>query len=159
TNSIAFAQMKDPQKEFGLIRMGGTIGWILVAWPFTFILVNWDAVRAANPQGLVACLDIVLKSGLTGEALKAATRWTFIVAGTISLVLAAFSLTLPHTPPKKKEEGGAERLAWLEALKLLKHPYVLVLWLVTLVDSFVHNSYFNWTGTFLGTAPNAGGVG
>src|SRR5271156_2242495 len=27
TNSIAFANMKDP-KEFGMVRMGGTIGWI-----------------------------------------------------------------------------------------------------------------------------------
>ena len=34
-----------------------------------------------------------------------------------------------------------------------------MLWLVTLVDSFVHNSYFNWTGIFLGTARDAGGVG
>src|SRR6266852_5674631 len=34
TNSIAFANMKDP-KEFGVVRMGGTIGWILAAWPFT----------------------------------------------------------------------------------------------------------------------------
>ena len=30
---------------------------------------------------------------------------------------------------------------------------------MTLVDSFVHNCYFNWTGTFLGTAATAGGVG
>ena len=44
-------------------------------------------------------------------------------------------------------------------MKLLKHPFVLVLWLVTLVDSFVHNCYFNWTGMFLGTATEAGGVG
>src|SRR6185503_8070814 len=29
TNSIAFANMKDAQKEFGIVRMGGTIGWIL----------------------------------------------------------------------------------------------------------------------------------
>src|SRR6185503_13613499 len=36
---------------------------------------------------------------------------------------------------------------------------VLVLWLVTLVDSFVHNCYFNWTGSFLSTAKEAGGVG
>ena len=42
TNSIAFAHMKDAQKEFGIVRMGGTIGWILAAWPFTFILVDWD---------------------------------------------------------------------------------------------------------------------
>jgi len=26
TNSIAFAHMKDPQKEFGFVRMGGTLG-------------------------------------------------------------------------------------------------------------------------------------
>ena len=52
-----------------------------------------------------------------------------------------------------------EKLAWLEALKLLKHPFVLVLWLVTFVDSFVHNCYFNWTGVFLGTPKDAGGVG
>src|SRR5450432_56972 len=56
TNSIAFANMKDPQKEFGLVRMGGTIGWILAAWPFTFILVDWGKVHAANPQGLAKWL-------------------------------------------------------------------------------------------------------
>ncbi|HLQ36193.1 MAG TPA: MFS transporter, partial [Planctomycetota bacterium] len=30
-------------------------------------------------------------------------------------------------------------------------PFVLVLWLVAFVDSFVHNCFFNWTGTFLGS--------
>jgi len=30
---------------------------------------------------------------------------------------------------------------------------------VTLVDAFVQNCYFNWTGMFLGTATSAGGVG
>jgi nucleoside transporter len=159
TNSIAFAHMKDPQREFGIVRMGGTIGWILAAWPFTFILVDWEKVRAANPQGLVNWLGTVLASGLSGQALQDATKWTFIVAGVASLLLAAFSLVLPHTPPKKAEEGAAEKLAWLEALKLLKHPFVLVLWVVTLADSFVHNCYFSWTGIFLGTPPEAGGVG
>ena len=159
TNSIAFANMKDPQSEFGIIRMGGTVGWILAAWPFTFILVDWAKVDAANPHGIAAWFDIVLKSGLTGDALKAATKWNFVVAGGISLVLAAFSLALPHTPPKKKTEGAGESLAWLEALKLLRHPFVLVLFLVTFVDSFVHNCYFNWTGSFLGASREAGGVG
>src|SRR5436190_3124744 len=105
TNSIAFANMKDAQKEFGIVRMGGTIGWILAAWPFTFILVDWEKVRSMNPQGFVNWLGAVLGSGLTGQALQYATTWTFIVAGTASLVLAAFSLTLPHTPPKPAEEG------------------------------------------------------
>jgi nucleoside transporter len=158
SNSIAFANMKDPQNEFGPVRMGGTIGWILAAWPFTFILVDWNAVQQANPQGFVQWLGTVLSSGLTGPALQAGTRWTYIVAGVASLLLAAYSLTLPHTPPRKAGEAG-EKLAWLEAMKLLKHPFVLVLWLVTLVDSFVHNSYFSWTGVFLGTSAQAGGVG
>ena len=158
TNSIAFANMKDAQKEFGIVRMGGTIGWILAAWPFTFILVDWGKVNAAHPEGFVKWLEIVLGSGLSGDPLKEATKWTYIVAGVASLVLAGFSLTLPHTPAKKAE-AGAESLAWLEALKLLKHPFILVLWLVTLLDSAVHNSYFMWTGTFLGTAVDKGGVG
>lgn len=158
TNSIAFANMKDAQKEFGIVRMGGTIGWILAAWPFTFILVDWEKVRAANPQGFINWLGTVLGSGLTGEALQRGTTWTFIVAGAASLTLAAFSLILPHTPPKRAEEGVSS-LAWLEAMKLLSLPFILVLWLVTLVDSTVHNLYFNWTGRFLATAPEAGGPG
>jgi nucleoside transporter len=159
TNSIAFAAMKDARKEFGIVRMGGTIGWILAAWPFVFILVDYDKVQAANPQGLSGWLGAILANPLTGEAAKAGARWTYIVAGVASLLLAAFSFVLPHTPPKKKSQGAGENLAWLEAMKLLKHPFVLVLWLVTLMDSFVHNCYFNWTGSFLGAAREAGGVG
>jgi hypothetical protein len=159
TNSIAFASMKDAQEEFGIVRMGGTIGWIAAAWPFTFILVDWDAVSAAKPDGLVDWLGTVLKNGLTGPALQSATKGTYIVAGVASLVLAAFSLGLPHTPPKKAVEGEAGSLAWLEATRLLKQPFVLVLWLVTFVDAFVHNCYFNWTGSFLGASAETGGVG
>jgi nucleoside transporter len=158
TNSIAFAQMKDAQREFGVIRMGGTIGWILAAWPFTFILVDWERVRAAHPQGFLAWIGKVLESGLSGQALQEGTRWTFIVAGLASLLLAAFSLGLPHTPPKKAITP-TERFAWLEAMRLLRHPSVLVLWLVTFLDAFVHNCYFNWTGTFLGAGASSGGVG
>jgi nucleoside transporter len=158
TNSIAFAQMKDAQKEFGVVRMGGTIGWVLAAWPMTFILVDWDKVNATQSSGFVSWLGTVLASGLTGPALQAGTKWTFIVAGTASLVLAAFSLTLPHTPPKPAA-AGETRFAWLESMRLLRAPFIFVLWFVTFVDATVHNLYFNWTGTFLGTAATAGGVG
>jgi MFS family permease len=61
--------------------------------------------------------------------------------------LAAFAFLLPHTPPR-----ATESQAWAKALGLLRHPFVLVLWLVAFADSFVHNCYFNWTGTFLGSA-------
>ena len=70
TNSIAFASLKDAQKEFGQVRMGGTIGWILAAWPFTFILVDWAKVDAAKPEGLVAWVGAVLANGLSGQPLQ-----------------------------------------------------------------------------------------
>src|SRR5207253_1934993 len=105
---------------------------------------------AANRAGLVNWLGTVLGSGLTGKALQEGTGWTYIVAGVASLLLAAFSLTLPHTPPKPAT-SASDKLAWLEAMRLLRHPFVLVLWLVTFLDAFVHNCYFNWTGTFLGS--------
>ena len=119
TNSIAFANLKDAQKDFGLVRLWGTIGWIAAAWPFTFILVDWDKVHEANAQGFVNWLGAVLSSGLTGDPLKKAIAWTYIVAGLASLALAAFSLILPHTPPNNAEHKE-DKLAWVEAGRLLK---------------------------------------
>ncbi|MEN9600673.1 MAG: hypothetical protein RIS56_279 [Verrucomicrobiota bacterium] len=125
TNSLAFTHLADPAKDFGFVRMGGTIGWILVSWPLVFLL---DA-----------------KS--TVEQL----RWIFFVAAIISFALAAFSLTLPHTPPRPVASGESG-LAWVKAVKLLKLPYVLVLFLVTLIDSTIHNGYFVLIGGFLQSA-------
>ena len=158
TNSIAFANMKDAKNEFGIVRMGGTIGWILAAWPFTFIFVDWTAVTAANPQGFAGWFSEALKHPLEGDAAMVATSWTYLVSGIASLVLSVFSFALPHTPPKDVK-AGEDKFALLEALKLLKHPFILVLWIVTLLDSAVHNSYFMWTSTFLETAVENGGVG
>jgi MFS family permease len=148
TNSIAFAHMRDPASEFGPIRMGGTIGWILAAWPFAFILVDWAAVQAADPDGIIELIGTALGSGLTGDELRAATPWTFRVAAIASFALAAYALTLPHTPAQKADSESMDKLAWLEAAKLLKHPFILVLWIVALADSFVHNAFFNWAAVF-----------
>jgi hypothetical protein len=95
-------------------------------------------------------LKTALGAGLSGAALQRGTRWTFIVAGLASLLLAVFSLALPHTPPKKAEKAE-DKFAWIEALRLLQRPFVLVLWIVTLVDSFVLNAYFYYAATFLGS--------
>jgi nucleoside transporter len=122
TNSLAFANLKDPAKDFGFVRMGGTIGWIVVSWPFIFLLSE--------------------KAG------AAETKWVFIVAGIISFALAAFSLTLPHTPPRK-DVAAEDKVAWLKALKLLKNPFVLVLFIVTFIDSTIHNGYFVVIDPFL----------
>jgi nucleoside transporter len=123
-NSLAFANLANPQKDFGSVRMGGTIGWIAASWPLYFALAD-----------------------KTGAALQSAQSYIFITAGVASLVLAVFSLTLPHTPPKRT----GDRLAWLRAARhLAGAPFLLVLFLVTLIDATIHNGYFVLTGGFLG---------
>jgi nucleoside transporter len=126
-NSLVFSHLKDAQAEFGRVRMGGTIGWILASWPLYFVL-----------------------KGVSGPELQHALGYIFWVAGGASLLLAVFSLSLPHTPPKPAG-AGAEKLAWREAFGvLLSKPYLLVLFIVTFIDSTVHNGYFLLTGGFLG---------
>ncbi|GEP44780.1 MFS transporter [Brevifollis gellanilyticus] len=127
SNSIAFTHLKNAQKEFGLVRMGGTIGWILAAWPLYFVL-----------------------QGKTGVDAVIASRNIFLISGVASLVLAAFSLSLPHTPakPAVAGEGG---FAWVKAARFLSKPYLLVLFIVTFIDSTIHNGYFLMAGGFLGS--------
>jgi hypothetical protein len=150
TNSIAFTHLKDAQKDFGLVRLWGTIGWIAASWPFVFILVDWAEVPSLTTVPLMTWLGKVFSSGLTGDQLREGTRYTFVASGIASLALAAFSLVLPHTPPKRATEfEHVESLAWLEALKLLRVPFLLVLFIVTFFDAAVHACYFIWTNDYL----------
>lgn len=126
-NSLAFSHLQNAQKEFGLVRMGGTIGWILAAWPLYFIL-----------------------EGKEGAEAVAASRNIFLVSGIASLLLAFFSLSLPHTPPKPAV-AGESGFAWLRAAKFLSKPFLLVLFIVTFIDSTIHNGYFLMAGGFLGS--------
>lgn len=121
-NSLAFAHLANPAAEFGVVRTGGTIGWIAVSWPFIFLL------------------------GDTADA--AQTRWVFIVAGIISLVLAGYSLTLPHTPPRRNA-AGVDRFAWFRTARMFAVPHVAVLFLVILVDAIIQNGYFVVIDQFL----------
>jgi nucleoside transporter len=123
TNSIAFHHVADARSDFGKIRMWGTIGWIAASWPFVFIL-----------------------AGKTGAELHGALGSIFTVAGLASYTLAAFSLTLPPTPPAKDSPA---RNAPLTAIRLLAIPALLVLFIVTFIDALVHQAYFQFTSTFL----------
>jgi nucleoside transporter len=123
TNAVVFHHVADPQRDFGRIRLWGTIGWIAASWPFVFIL-----------------------AGKTGAELNAALASIFTVAGIASIVLAAFSLTLPHTPPARQETGAS---APMKAIALLRDPVMFVLFVATLMDALVHQCYFQWTSPFL----------
>ncbi|HTU22563.1 MAG TPA: MFS transporter [Gemmataceae bacterium] len=147
-NSIAFASLKDAQRDFGLVRVWGTIGWIAASWPFIFILVDWSQVPALGDVGFVSWIGQALATSKEGAARTVGVSWTYIVAGISSLVLAGYSLSLPHTPPKPAEAGG-EALAWLGAMKLLRLPFLMVLFVVTFLDASVLQCYFLWTDPFL----------
>ncbi len=187
TNSIAFANITDAQKDFGPIRLWGTIGWIAAAWPFIFILVDWEKVPAmAEAGGIVNWMGAAFDNPLGKEpqsildalkslenqdpeflasekarmlaadplyqasvrSLNQGKSWAFLTAGIASLLFAAFSLTLPHTPPRPAKDGESS-LAWVEAMAYLKYPYILVLFVVTFIDAAVHDGFFFFAFDYL----------
>jgi nucleoside transporter len=99
-NSISFNQMKNPAKEFSVIRVWGTIGWIAAGLLISFFA--WDSQDG-------------LKEGLL--------RYTWLMAAIVSLVLGVYSFSLPHTPPQARTGGKStiSEILGLDALALLKH--------------------------------------
>ena len=91
TNTLAFHNIKDQEKEFPIIRVFGTIGWIVA--------------------------NVVVSKVLNADS----SEVQFYVTGAAGLALGLFSFTLPHTPPvaagKKASVGD---ILGVDALKLLK---------------------------------------
>lgn len=122
TNSLSFAQMKDPGKEFPAIRVLGTISWIVTVWAV----------------GRMAPFDVT-------------TPRPFVIAGLASIVMGFYCLTLPHTPPRARgEKVTVKDVLGLEALQLLKERsfamFVLSAFLISIPLSF----YFSFAPTFFG---------
>ncbi len=123
TNSLCFHHMPEAEKEFGLVRVWGTIGWIAVG-------VALSSLREMAP-------DLLARFG------GADSLW---VAGVLSLVLALFSLALPHTPPAKT---GANPWAFIAAFKLLRDPQFAIFIVVSFVVATELMFYYLLTGPFL----------
>jgi nucleoside transporter len=126
TNSIAFINLKDSEKDFGKIRVWGTIGWIAAGWA----LAAWR-VLAKSPQ------DIAMKGDM------------LILAGIFSLIMGALSFGLPNTPPKKE---SAKPWAFLEALKMFKDRNFLIFALISFVVATELQFYYVLTSPFLTSA-------
>ena len=106
-NSVSFNQMKDPSKDFPLIRVWGTIGWIVAGLLISFF--GWDS-ESGVAEGLLAN--------------------TFLMVAIASAILGIFSFTLPKTPPSGKgEKVSVSDILGLDALKLLKDRNFLVFFL------------------------------
>lgn len=125
TNSITFHHLPAAEKQFGMVRVFGTIGWIAAGLALTSVRKVWP-----EEQG------IPLLGG-------ADSLW---LAGFASIVLAIFCLALPRTPPAK---SGASPWAFLSAIKLLRDPSFAVFIVIAFVVSTELNFYYILTAPFL----------
>jgi len=111
--ALAFRHLRNPDREFGRVRLWGTIGWIAIGWALTgWFRLGWhkhgDAPNYADALRLAALC-----------------AW----------VTALYALTLPHTPPAPPPEGDGRAAHWLagaldaplSALRLFRHGSFAVL--------------------------------
>jgi nucleoside transporter len=140
TNSLAFSHLTDANKEFPLVRVWGTFGWIAASWIFPMVVLQTNLSPQLMPPFLAG--DEVADST---ARLVFALQWS----GTVSIFYAIYCLFLPHTPPKK---DAVEGLAFAKAFALLRHPSFALLVAASLPIAVIHNIYFMQTAPFLSDA-------
>lgn len=123
TNSVAMMNLEDSEKEFGSIRVWGTIGWIAAG----LALSGWRTAGGEN------------------EALMMGGDMLFL-AGVASIVMSLQAFTLPHTPPRKE---GVRPWAFLEALRMLRGKHFAVFMGITFVVSTELEFFYILTAPFL----------
>jgi len=130
-NSVSFNQMKDPAKDFSLIRVWGTIGWITAGLAISY-LFHWDP-----------------KPEVPGD--KGLLQNTFLMVAIASAILGLFSFTLPKTPPKADDGSKitVRDILGLEALKLLKDRNFLVFFLSSVLICVPLAFYYQHANQFL----------
>ncbi len=140
TNSIAFANLDDPERKFPPVRALGTIGWIVASVAFPLIWMKSDV----HVVGYWPFLD---GTGLADGTARIADAVT--VAGVLSIGYALYSLMLPKTPPSKDVKNP---LAFAEAFGMFLRPDLLLLTVIALLISMIHQCYFFRTGPYLENA-------
>ncbi len=111
-NSLAFHHIQSQEKQFPLIRVFGTIGWIVAGLFVSF----------------------VLKAFVAEGRLPEQTPLPLYTAAVASILLGLYSFTLPHTPPPAEGQRVSIRsIVGLDALEQLgSRPFY-----VFLVSSFL----------------------
>lgn len=122
-NSVAFRQMNDPAKDFALIRVLGTVGWIVAGLLIGFL--SWES-------------ENLLQN-------------TFLMAAGASALLGLFSFTLPNTPPTatKGEKVSIREILGLDALGMLKDKRYLVFFIASILICIPLAFYYQHANQFL----------
>lgn len=126
-NSLAFHNIENQEKQFPVIRVFGTIGWIIAGLTISFVLGNY--------------VNTIVES----------TPIPLYTAGTASIFLGLYSFTLPHTPPSAKGETVSLRsIVGLDALQHLGSKSFYIFIISSFLISIPLAAYFNFTQIFLG---------
>lgn len=133
TNSLAFHHLPDRDRDFGRVRVWGTVGWIAVGIGIGQWLLYRHTPAGATPEQVLA-------------AQYAGMADAFRLSAALGLFMGGFCLLLPHTPPKH----GAKRFAAGEALGEIKRQPLITLFLLAVPISCIHQFYFVHTAPFLG---------
>ena len=124
-NAVAFNQMSNPEKQFPMVRVFGTIGWIC------------------------AGILIVVVSKAVGYNIEP-TSLPFKIGAAVSILLGLYSFTLPKTPPKGKGENTSiQSMLGLDALGLMKNRSFAVMIIGSLLICIPLTFYYNSTSLFL----------
>ena len=135
TNSLAFAHIPNRDTDFGPIRVWGTVGWIAVG-----ITVGQILFRYHTPVGVSA--DEVTAAQNAGRAVA------FQISAGLGVLMGLYCFILPNTPPSR---NAKQNTAWLEAFgEVAKMPLVL-LFLIAVPVSIIHQFYFVQADAFIGS--------
>ena len=130
-NTVAFHVMTDQEKQFPLIRVFGTIGWIVAGLTISFVLSNFA------------------ESGLKAEE----TSMPLYLTAAASLLLGLYSFSLPHTPPPAKgKKVSAKSIIGVDAFKQLGSRSFYIFLLSSFLICIPLAAYYNFTQVFLESA-------
>lgn len=133
TNSISFHHLPDRDRDFGKVRLWGTIGWIAVGIGIGQWLLHAHTPAGVDDAGVLAA---------QAEGVKDAFR----LSALIGIGMGLYCLSLPSTPPAR----DAERNAVSEAMTEVRRQPLVTLFLIAIPISCVHQFYFVHTSAFVG---------